>query len=214
MKTSLNQLLPIISIGILLALFLAGCSTSPMFQPATQTPTSTATLTSAPTPAPSTETPTPTATATSESTVAPTETPKQKMITFELTDGTTLEMPEFETAEDALKYAEKYTRWLDESKISRYDAFESPTSWLKTSEAGTFIKRIKMIPGWQAKHGRTLPEIGNMFFTIHLSSIGEDSLLVFMDNSGHLQSMYIKVSESSLLEDVNRIPVTSPTPKP
>jgi hypothetical protein len=129
---------------------------------------------------------TPSSTPTPEATATP-EAPVQETITFELNGGGTLEMLKFNTPEEALAYVAKETLWRSD------DRFTAQNTWLKTPDAYEFFVDIKKIPGWIPRLGISLPEKKNSFFTLSVDQVGNGTLLMFQNNKGVFESVFIAV---------------------
>jgi hypothetical protein len=162
-------------------------------------------------------TPDPTATAVPTEIPISTEVPQPATIKFELTDGTTLEMPQFQTAEEALTYVEKNTLWWTGNAAVRSTVGHT---WEKveTPEDSTFFDHTSKLPGIDGVYGPeilfTFPEAGDSFFPMGVYKVEGKTLLVFRNNAKQYEVVCVDMDSTEFAPWLSGFSYSTPTPQP
>lgn len=125
-------------------------------------------------------------------------------ITFELTDGTSLTIPQYQTTDEAIKYIEANTLW-----IAGGDTFSvrsnADMSWDKIPEAWTLGKKIQKIPGYKLVFGvmLTFPKKGNLFYVMETSEVNGGKILLPYENpENKIEAIYVNADISDFVKKI------------
>lgn len=141
-----------------------------------------------------------------EDTPTPTETPYvQKMHEFTLTDGTTLEMPEFPDFQTGMVYASQNARLIKDTKdwnmvMAELDAFSSFSHPLIKE----YFALLHKISGLKFKSGQPIYTSNGNYFVAWLGQVGDGSVLTFEDDQKIYHTIYMNLPESELEKLANQ----------
>lgn len=132
----------------------------------------------------------------------------QRMHTFILTSGEKLEMPRFETFDEAMMYIAKHAFWRTGDRMRQLDfwtSFDNP-------KGGEFFSKIKKIPGWSPYTGFTSPSNSDKFVLLGLDKIGNRAFLEFEPEENLFELIYVNESVESYnsLEGTHSVPTPQP----
>lgn len=113
----------------------------------------------------------------------------QRIETLNLTDGTKLEMPRFETFVEALKYIDYHANWRSGEREKILDAWTITGDGF--SEAAAYSRWIRMIPSLGGGVAFTGPEGGSKFVLVSVRNTGSDSLIIFESDEGQYAPIFV-----------------------
>ena len=127
----------------------------------------------------------------------------QRYITFTTTENEKIEMPRFETFDDALKYISERAFWRTGNWKSQLDFWTS----FDNQKAIEFFPSIKKIPNRTPIKSLFSPIDSEEFVLLSLSKIGANSFLIFEPEKDSFAIVYIDQPAESFSGSV-------PTPQP
>ena len=133
----------------------------------------------------------------------------QRMITFTNTDNEKIEMPRFETFDEALLYISKHAYWRTGDRISQMDSWTSYDN-PRIKEFISINSKFKKIPGWTPYVGLTSPDNSEEFSLLTLIKIGNNTFLRFEPEENWFEIIYVNKSAESFQADNHSIPTPQP----
>ena len=124
----------------------------------------------------------------------------QRYITFTTTDNEKIEMPRFESIDDALNYISKYAFWRTGDRRQSLD------SWLKTPGKYVFGHPV-VIRGLEMRESYTSPSNGENFVLIATWSINGKTALLFEDKNTDFIMIYIDYDSNGLNKEDFNVPI-------
>jgi hypothetical protein len=133
----------------------------------------------------------------------------QRMITFTTTEGEKIEMPRFETFDEALLYISKHAYWRTGANwMSQLDYWTSYDNPRAMEYRQTF--KIREIPGWTSYMYLVLPENSEEFVLLKLHKVGNNALVTFEPEENWFEIIYVNEPAESFQAGNQSVPTPQP----
>lgn len=131
----------------------------------------------------------------------------QRMITFTTTDNEKIEMPRFETFDDALKYISQHAYWRTGSdwmkQLNFWTSFDNPNG-------NDLFALLKKIPRRSPYKGLTSPNGSEKFILLNLSKIRDNSFIIFEPYKDNFEIVYVDEKAEAFREGNHSVPTPQP----